>query len=213
MCLFFTGPLCLKAPVAICYMSSAHSPSFQSHHLRHSSFSNPSLALPISQLILQPFRCFTYVTANSPTLFSLLPRHRSFTYITWRAVHALSPGIGTTVWHSSPSLLSFWWWPERNFLRCKKRWKSLGARFPHKLIHNDGWPPTALIMHMLSTWCKQSAPATHHLLAYDDMLIYLAQLTMNFDWRYALYIHKLYHRPRFRVGGSWSKSLHLQPLL
>ena len=32
-----------------------------------SSFSNPSLALPTSQLILQPFRCFTYVTGTSRT--------------------------------------------------------------------------------------------------------------------------------------------------
>ena len=82
--------------------SFAHSPSFQSlrlrHssfwfsklsslHLRHSSFSNPSLALPTSQLILQLFRCFTYVTVHSPTLLSPLLRHRIFTYVTWRAAH------------------------------------------------------------------------------------------------------------------------------
>ena len=66
-------------------MSSAHSPTFPSLHLRHSSFSNPSIALPTSQLILQPFRCFTYVTAHSATLLSLLLRHRLFT---WRAAHA-----------------------------------------------------------------------------------------------------------------------------
>ena len=63
------------------------SPNFPSLHLRHSSFSNPSLALPTSQLILQPFRCFTYVTTHSPTLLSLLLRHRIFTYVTWRAAH------------------------------------------------------------------------------------------------------------------------------
>ena len=68
-------------------MSSAHSPSFPSLHLRHSSFSNPSLDLPTSQLILQPFRCFTYVRAPFPTLLSLLLRHRIFTYVTWRAAH------------------------------------------------------------------------------------------------------------------------------
>ena len=45
-------------------------------HFRHSSFSNPSVALPTSQLILQPFRCFTYVTVHSPTLLSLLLRHK-----------------------------------------------------------------------------------------------------------------------------------------
>ena len=62
--------------------SRAHSPTFPSLHLRHSSFSNPSVALPTSQLILQPFRCFTCVTAHSPTLLSLLLRHRLFTYVT-----------------------------------------------------------------------------------------------------------------------------------
>ena len=56
-------------------------------HLRHSSYSNPSVALPMSQLILQPFRCFTYVTTHSPTLLSLLLRHWLFTYVTWRTAH------------------------------------------------------------------------------------------------------------------------------
>ena len=40
----------------------------------------------------------------------------------------------------------------------------------------------------------------------------MAQLTMNFDRRYALCILKLYHRPHFTVGGCWNKSLHLKPL-
>ena len=53
---------------------SAHSPTFPSLHLRHSSFSNPSFAL----LILQPFLHFTYVTAHSLTLPSLYVRHSSF---------------------------------------------------------------------------------------------------------------------------------------
>ena len=58
--------------------SSAHSPTFPSLHLRHSTFSNPSVALPTSQLILQPFRRFTYNTDHSPTLPSLYPHHSSF---------------------------------------------------------------------------------------------------------------------------------------
>ena len=44
-----------------------HSPTLASLHLRHSSFSNPSVASPTSQLILQTFRCFCYVTGTSPT--------------------------------------------------------------------------------------------------------------------------------------------------
>ena len=34
-------------------------------YLRHSSFSNPSVASPTSQFILQPFFCFSYVTSSS----------------------------------------------------------------------------------------------------------------------------------------------------
>ena len=61
----------------------------QSLHLRHSSFPNPSVALPTSQLILQPFCCFTYIIAHSPILLSLLLHHRLFTYLTWRATMVL----------------------------------------------------------------------------------------------------------------------------
>ena len=61
--------------------------TFPSLHLRYSSFPNPSVALLTSQLILQPFRCFTSVTAHSPTLLSLLLLHRLFTYVTWQAAH------------------------------------------------------------------------------------------------------------------------------
>ena len=50
-----------------CDVSRAHSSTFPSLHLRHNSFSNPSTALPTSQLILQPFHCFTYVIGTSPT--------------------------------------------------------------------------------------------------------------------------------------------------
>ena len=46
-----------------------HSPIFPSLHLRHNSFSQPSVALPTSQLILQPFfrfSCFSSSSLNSP---------------------------------------------------------------------------------------------------------------------------------------------------
>ena len=81
----------------------SHSPNFPPLHLRHSSFSNTSVALPTSQLILQPFRCFTYVTAHSATLLLLLLRHRLFNYVTWRAAHAflkilISRKLSTCYW-------------------------------------------------------------------------------------------------------------------
>ena len=65
----------------------AHSPTFPSLRRRHSSFSNPSVASPTSQLILQPVCCFTYVTAHSQIVLSLLLCHRIFTSVTWRAAH------------------------------------------------------------------------------------------------------------------------------
>ena len=57
---------------------TAHSPTLPLLHIRHSSFSNPSVASHTSQLILQPFRCITYVTAHSSTLTLLHLRHSSF---------------------------------------------------------------------------------------------------------------------------------------
>ena len=46
--------------------------------LDHCSFSNLSVTTPTSQLILQPFHRFTYVTAHSPTLPLLHLRHSPF---------------------------------------------------------------------------------------------------------------------------------------
>ena len=61
-----------------CDVGGAHSPILPSLYLRYNSFSNPSVASPTSQLILQPFRRFTYVTTHSPTLPLLYLRHNSF---------------------------------------------------------------------------------------------------------------------------------------
>ena len=78
--------------------------------LRHNSFSKHYVALPTSQLILQPFRCSTYVTVHSSTLLSLLLRHRIFTYFTWRDAHAglsyLIFNIRLTFWSNLFSFLS-----------------------------------------------------------------------------------------------------------
>ena len=62
--------------------NEAHSPTLRSFDLRHSSFSNPSTALTTSQLILQLFRCFTYVIVTSPTSQLILQPFRRFTYVT-----------------------------------------------------------------------------------------------------------------------------------
>ena len=75
---------------------TTHSPTLTSLYLRHSSFSNPSVASPTSQFIIQPFFCFSYVISsslNSPCSFSnlsvtsptsqlILQPFRLFTYVT-----------------------------------------------------------------------------------------------------------------------------------
>ena len=81
---------------------TAHSPTLLLLHLHYSTFSNPSVALPKSQLILQPFCCFTYITVHSQTLVALptsqliFQSFCCFTYVTsssltftWRAAHDL----------------------------------------------------------------------------------------------------------------------------
>ena len=46
---------------------TTHSSTFPSLYIRHSSFSNPSVASPTSQLILHPYFRFSYVTGFSLT--------------------------------------------------------------------------------------------------------------------------------------------------
>ena len=46
---------------------TTHSPTIPSLYLHHSSFYNHSVASPTSQLILQPFFCFSHVTGFSLT--------------------------------------------------------------------------------------------------------------------------------------------------
>ena len=59
---------------------TAHSPTLLSLLLRHSSFSNPSVASPTSQLILQPFFRFSYVTGFSLASLSEPPMHYRSSY-------------------------------------------------------------------------------------------------------------------------------------
>ena len=84
--------------------------SFPSLHLRHSSFSKLSISSPTSQLILQAFHLFTYVTANSPTLPLLCLHHSSFSKLfhLFTYVTANSPTLPSLhLCHSSFSNPSF----------------------------------------------------------------------------------------------------------
>ena len=69
-----------KKITSLAYNSSLEHLTIQtlSLHLRDRSFSNPSVASPTPQLILQSFRRFTYATVHSPILPSLHLRHSSF---------------------------------------------------------------------------------------------------------------------------------------
>ena len=71
-------------------------------HYEQSSFSNLSVTLPTSQLILQPFRRFAYVTAHSPTQPLLHLRHSSFSNPSFasptsQALHLIHPA--SRPWH------------------------------------------------------------------------------------------------------------------
>ena len=61
-------------------------------------------------LIFQALSHFTYTTAHSPTLPSLLLRHRIFTYVSWRASHAiwLSSEADLSAEHLSTGLGADW---------------------------------------------------------------------------------------------------------
>ena len=58
---------------------TVHSSTLPSLYLCHSSFSNPSVASPTLQFILQPFFRFYYVTSSSLNLLGELPISLLFT--------------------------------------------------------------------------------------------------------------------------------------
>ena len=78
-CLFifstYINALLILQPFRCSTYVTAHSPTLPLLHLRHSSFSNPSIAPPTSQLILQPFFRFSYVTGSSFTSPGERPMH------------------------------------------------------------------------------------------------------------------------------------------
>ena len=69
----------------------------------------------MSQLILQTFCRFTYVTARSTTVPLLHLRHMHFTYVTWRAGYA--PMIMFNISMQFYNLQ--WLWPAGLYERCK----------------------------------------------------------------------------------------------
>ena len=91
--------LCSFSHLSVTSPTTAHSPILPSLYLRHSSFSNPSVASPTSQFSLQPSFRFSYLTSSSlnspgekssfsklsvtsPTSQVILQPFRRFTYVT-----------------------------------------------------------------------------------------------------------------------------------
>ena len=92
------GQVCGKKRSKYVVHNLSHSPTFPPLHLRQNSFSNPSVALPTSQLIsthsvssptsqciLQPFFRFSYVTGSSPNSPGEPPKGKFLKYsVTWQ---------------------------------------------------------------------------------------------------------------------------------
>ena len=85
LCYDYNYELCSFSNLSVTSPTSPlpHSPTFPSLHLRHSTFSNPSVTLPTSQLILQPFR-------SLPTSQFILQPFFRFSYVTSSSFN--SPG-------------------------------------------------------------------------------------------------------------------------
>ena len=129
------------------------------------SFSKPYIASPLSQLIIQPFRRFTYVTAHSTSLPLLHLRRGSFSnpsaalptsQLSLQSFRCFTYVIGTS--HTSPGephmplwwcLLCSWWFcylqwlrPAGLYERCKlalelKRLKTPELSHPGQVPIND----------------------------------------------------------------------------
>ena len=128
--LYNQSPLPLTQPKSLSSrtVNRTHSPSFQSLHLlhssfsfpklsvtsptsqlilqpfprlylRHNSFSKPSVASPMSQLILQPFFHFSYVTGFH--LRHLVSRPSSNSQASKVLFYIIQPPVSTLSWFSS----------------------------------------------------------------------------------------------------------------
>ena len=119
------------------------SSTLTSLHLRHSSFPNSSAALPASQLILQPFCCFIYVTGTSPT-------------------SPCKPPMPLWWW----CLIYPWWFcilqwlrPAGLYERCKLASNSKGWRpLPQKIWKDPRVASVAVRRVDLASWALRTSP-------------------------------------------------------
>ena len=119
---------------------TTHSPTLPSLYLRHSSFYNPSVASPISQLILQPFFRFSYVTGSSltsfgePMLVTSLELFDVFSWY-WKGSSCLFPTRRKTLFRCSKFIVTKWvFYSDAGFVF---RWDDITTVHIY-LIHDKG---------------------------------------------------------------------------
>ena len=101
------APLILQAFRRFTYVT-AHSPTLPSLYLRHNSFSNPSVASPTSQVILQPIFRLSYVTGFSGTSPGEPPMLRGPILVAFYDTHRLRWGYSVSrPPHGTKSVLFF----------------------------------------------------------------------------------------------------------
>ena len=96
------------------------------------------MASPTSELILQSFCLFTYVTAHSAALPLVHLHLRNFTYVTWRAAHA--PMIVF-------SLIYPWWFCNLQWLRPAGLYEKCKLALELKRLKTPVLEPSISLVH------------------------------------------------------------------
>ena len=117
---------------------TTHSPILPSLYLRHSSFSNPSVASPTSEFILQPFFRFSYVTSSSlnspdePPMILPFPQFHSTNILHF----SISPSPCHFIFSFIHFLLSFTSFMVRKNSLAHHRWVIIPAHWVRSGVRN-----------------------------------------------------------------------------
>ena len=93
---------------------------------------NSSVTSPSSQFILQPFCCFTYITAHSPTLLLLLLASHPFSrgvFLMQSITSTLEFVLFVAIWQQAAQIPVLMWWVALEmhlYQQYKYRWSSKG---------------------------------------------------------------------------------------
>ena len=122
----------------------------------------------------------------------------------------LEPLYCGTLISASLSIWRLWHWSDSNFLRSMKRWTTILSMLTPGVLLSVLMPvslaPTRRTIFWTAPWqfcATKSGKSVRN------------RYWQSWRWisiGYMICAFKNYHRPHFTVGGSWNKSLHLQPL-